>query len=395
MTARPSLRQRMADALVAEGVVRSRWLHRAFAQVPREVFVARFHRPYPGDGLVDGADPAQQPEWLAQVYTDQVLVVQYTSAPGMHGAGAPTSSSSQPSVMAGMLEALDLQPGHRVLEIGTGTGYNAALLCQRVGAHNVTTVELDPGLADSARVALGSLELHPRVVVGDGAAGVAEAAPFDRIIATASTGHIPPAWINQLTPGGIIVVDLRGPLAGGLIRLTSSPQTDSEAVHGRFLELPGAFMPLRSRPGSAYRKGVEDWESIVYDRRNPQRTTTEVDPGLVAHDPSLRFLIQLHLAGNRLRGFHQPVVEGGELAGRANDGSWCSVNRRPDIDGRYTVEQAGPRRLWDSVEAAYATWRILREPGIGPFGVTAYDDIDHQYVWFERDDSAYRWPLPL
>jgi protein-L-isoaspartate(D-aspartate) O-methyltransferase (PCMT) len=95
-----------------------------------------------------------------------------------------------PTVMAGMLEALDLQPGHRVLEIGTG--YHAALLCQRVGAHNVVSVELDPALADAARRALAELGLRPRVHVGDGAAGLAAAAPFDRIIATASTDHIPP-----------------------------------------------------------------------------------------------------------------------------------------------------------------------------------------------------------
>jgi protein-L-isoaspartate O-methyltransferase len=95
-----------------------------------------------------------------------------------------------PTVMAGMLEALDLQPGHRVLEISTG--YHAALLCQRVGAHNVASVELDPALADAARRALAELGLHPRVHVGDGAAGLAAAAPFDRIIATASTDHIPP-----------------------------------------------------------------------------------------------------------------------------------------------------------------------------------------------------------
>jgi protein-L-isoaspartate O-methyltransferase len=194
-------RHDLASALVAAGAVRSRWLRRAFEETPREMFVPRFYRSESASGgevLVDGTGPGQQEQWLRGVYADEVLTVQLTPAPDLaNGAGLPTSSSSMPTVMAGMLEALDLQPGHRVLEIGTGTGYNAALLAQRVGAHNVVSVELDPALAEAARRALFGLGLSPAVHAGDGAAGLAGAAPFDRIIATAATDHIPPAWISQ------------------------------------------------------------------------------------------------------------------------------------------------------------------------------------------------------
>ncbi|MGQ0779178.1 MAG: methyltransferase domain-containing protein [Pseudonocardiales bacterium] len=152
----------------------------------------------------------------------KVIIVQLTPAPDIvNQAGAPPSSSSMPTVMAGMLEALDLQPGHRVLEIGTGTGHNAALLCHRVGPQNVVSVELDPSLADAARRALAGLRLNPAVHAGDGSAGLAAAAPFDRIIATAAADHIPPAWISQLAPGGVILIDLRGSLSGSLLRLTA------------------------------------------------------------------------------------------------------------------------------------------------------------------------------
>jgi protein-L-isoaspartate O-methyltransferase len=204
-----------------------------------------------------------------------------------------------PTVMAGMLEALDLQPGHRVLEIGTGTGYHAALLCHRVGAQNVASVELDPALADAARQALGAVGLHPAVHAGDDAAGLAEAAPFDRIIATASTDHIPPAWISQLAPDGVIVVNLRGSLDGSLLRLST---TDSDVVEGSFLNLPGAFMPMRTRLDSPHRDG-ESWDQVLLDQRNPQQATTQVNPGLVVDNRSLQFMAQLHLAGRRLRGF--------------------------------------------------------------------------------------------
>ncbi len=206
------------------------------------MFVPRFYRSESGrEVLVDGADPRQHDEWLRGVYTDDVLTVQLTTAPDLAegAAGAPTSSSTMPTVMAGMLEALDVQRGHRVLEIGTGTGYNAALLCHRVGPEHVVSVELESNLADAARQALARLGLHPAVHTGDGAAGLAAAAPFDRIIATAATDHTPLSWISQLAPGGRIVVDLRGSLDGSLLRVTA---IDSDVVEGTFLHLPGAFM---------------------------------------------------------------------------------------------------------------------------------------------------------
>jgi protein-L-isoaspartate O-methyltransferase len=116
-----------------------------FLDTPREVFVPHFYRRSQSGQqvLVEGTDPAS-------AYTDEALTVQMTPAPDRADpAGAPTSSSSMPTVMAGMLEALDLQPSHRVLEIGIG--YHAALLCQRGGTHHVTSVEFDPTLADAVR----------------------------------------------------------------------------------------------------------------------------------------------------------------------------------------------------------------------------------------------------
>lgn len=391
MRAATVYRRDLVGALVAGGAVRSPWLRQAFEATPREVFVPRFYRWVDGEKVVaDGTDPRHHEEWLCGVYSDEVLTVQLTSAPDVVDAGGvPTSSSSMPTVMAGMLEALDLQPGHRVLEIGTGTGYNAALLCHRVGADNVTTVELDPHLADAARQALGDIGLRPAVCSGDGATGVAAAASFDRIIATVSTDHIPPAWISQLAPGGVIVADLRGSLDGALVRLT---RVDDDVVQGLFLMLPGAFMPMRTRLDSPHRDG-ESWEQVL-DKRNPQYGTTPVDPGSVADNRPLRFMTQLHLAGRRLRGFLR-ALNGVELSGHSTDGSWCTAGLARDANGLFPVEQGGPRRLWDTVESSSATWRRLGEPGIEKFGVTAYDDVALQYVWFGQPGSRYRWPLPL
>jgi protein-L-isoaspartate O-methyltransferase len=381
----------LADALVAGEAVRSEWLRRAFEEIPRHVFVPRYYRSEAGcEVLVDGASPVQRGEWLRGVYTDEALTVQLMPTHGEPiAAGRPTSSSSAPTVMAGMLEALDLQPGHRVLEIGTGTGYNAALLSRRVGAENVVSIELDPRLADAARRALAELGLHPSVQVGDGNMGVPGSAPFDRIIATASVDHVPPAWIAQLAPGGVIVADLRGSLSGSLVWLIA---VDDDVAEGRFLDLPGAFMPMRTRLDSPLRDG-ETWDQVL-DQRNPQQGKTPVNVESVADSPPLRFLLQLHLAGRRVRGFLRSRGSA-EVSGHATDGSWFTVGLRADGDGLFPVAQGGLGRLWDTVESCWGLWRRLGQPGVERFGVTAPDVADLQYVWLDHPDSGYRWPLPL
>ncbi len=128
--------------------------------------------------------------------------------------GQPTSSSSQPKIMAIMLDQLGLAPGHRVLEIGAGTGYNAALMKHLVGpAGTVVTVDLNEEVAAEAAAHLDAAG-YPDVIVvaADGAAGYPPGAPYDRIIATVGVSDLAPAWLAQLGPGGRIVVplDLRG-----------------------------------------------------------------------------------------------------------------------------------------------------------------------------------------
>jgi protein-L-isoaspartate(D-aspartate) O-methyltransferase len=128
--------------------------------------------------------------------------------------GHPVSSSSQPTIMAIMLDQLGLAPGQRVLEIGAGTGYNAALLGYIVGADGtVVSIDIDDDLVAGARA--NTVEAgYPgvRVVCADGADGFADAAPYDRIIATVGVWDLAPAWLAQLAPGGRLVVplDLRG-----------------------------------------------------------------------------------------------------------------------------------------------------------------------------------------
>lgn len=384
-------RTQLVETLVRQGAIRSPWVREAIETVPREVFVPRYYSWVNNQSaLVDGTDPRQREDWMSGVYADRALTVHLTSAPDIADtAGAPTSSSSMPTVMAEMLEALDLQPDHRVLEIGTGTGYNAALLCHRVGESNVVSIELHPDLADNARSALEQLGLNPTVVAGDGAAVHDLGKPFDRIIATASVDHVPPAWIRQLTPDGVIVADLRGSLDGGLIRLI---KTGDDIVSGKFLDIPGSFMPMRTRLDSPHRDG-ENWDTPL-NKMNPHQGLTTTDPHAIASIRSLRFITQMHLAGHRLRGFLLDRDDQ-ELSGHATDGSWFTVGLNPNTDAQYPVAQGGPHRLWDTVEHASAAWQHLGRPDPARFGVTAHDHIALQYVWTDSPDAATQWPLPL
>src|SRR4029077_5346990 len=131
-------------------------------------------------------------------------------APERPAPAQPISSSSQPAIMAIMLDQLALAPGQRVLEIGAGTGYNAALLCPLTGpGGTVVSVDIDDDLAAQARGHLAAAG-YPQVTVvaADGAGGYPPGAPYDRVIATVGVADLAPAWLRQAGPGARIVVPL-------------------------------------------------------------------------------------------------------------------------------------------------------------------------------------------
>jgi protein-L-isoaspartate(D-aspartate) O-methyltransferase len=214
--------------------------------VPREAFVPETIWIRRDDGWAIPITRQDDPhEWERIVNADDEPVITQVDD-GATGKGTwPTSSGSSPEVMAVMLNALDVRPGMRVLEIGTGTGYNAAVLATIVGAENVTTVEIDETIAGHARAALGRAGYPVHLVVADATDGHPPNAPYDRIIATAAVHQIPPAWIRQTRPGGLIVVPW-GPTFHPdwpLCRLSVLP--DGTAA-GRFIG-PSSFMPLRGQ----------------------------------------------------------------------------------------------------------------------------------------------------
>lgn len=377
----------LADELARSGNLRDPVWKAAFARVPRHVFVPSFARSEPGpEGthytLVRGDDPAQRDEWLQTVYSDTALITQIMgkpvdeALPDGRGHGRWTSSSTAPGLMARMLEALDVREGQNVLEVGTGTGYNAALLCERLGSAQVTTVDIDRDLVRLARRRLAHLGYHPTVAAVDGRDGHVGRAPYDRIIATCAFANIPPAWIRQTRPGGTILTNLAGALGGAM--LLARVDEDGTA-RGRFLPQWAGFMTAR---GSAPAPEPD------YPETSRTRTTSLAPETL--DDAAFAFAAQLHTVD--ARPYWATHEDGRELYGlKAPDGSWAEVYP-PDEDGRRPVEQGGPRPLWDLVETAHAFWHGHGRPDWSAYGVTA--TATRQEVWFGSPDGP-TWTLPM
>jgi protein-L-isoaspartate(D-aspartate) O-methyltransferase len=222
------LRQRLVAHLRRAGTLTDPAVERAFLTVPRELFVA----------------PLAARNGLQAVYRDRAIVTKRDVL------GRPSSSSSQPRIMAAMLQQLQVRPGQRVLEVGAGSGYNAALLATLVGPGGlVVSVELDDQVARSAQAALARGGYPVQVAAADGRHGWAAQAPFDRIIVTASTDDVPRAWFDQLVVGGRLVLPLRLSRRWFLPQAVVALQRTAVGLESVAM-VPGAFMALRRPPGT-------------------------------------------------------------------------------------------------------------------------------------------------
>ncbi len=349
------LRDQLVTRLRAMRALSSAPVARAFQTVPRERFV-------PGYAL-------------EEVYRDQAIVTK-------NEAGVPVSSSSQPAMMALMLEQLDVRPGLNVLEIGAGTGYNAALLSELVGPTGaVTTIEIDPEVVSWARERLEHAGYDSvRVIEGDGGDGWPDSAPYDRIELTVGAADIAPAWFEQLKPGGILVLPLwvntvQVCLAfvkeDGRLRSASSLPCGFTRIRGR---LAGQDQFRELQPGVITSTGVgaPSDDVVWHTLRQPPRRST-----FPAGGSWFGFMLWLALNGGPMlsvstedeaalgfAGFAGGVID-------ASGASACLIPLPVAGDGPATVLSYGGSAAQAQAKRLFNDWQAAGAPDIQQIGLTA------------------------
>ncbi|MFD3522574.1 methyltransferase domain-containing protein [Streptomyces sp. NPDC058653] len=363
----------------------------AFRAVPRSWFLPDLVWAHDmASGRSAPVSRSRDPEgWERVAYANVPLVTQWDDGAhtGTESGTVPTSSASMPSVVAAMLRDLDVSDGTRVLEIGTGTGWNAALLAHRLGSGNVVSVEIDAAVAERARGALTRAGLRPEVVQGDGGEGWPDGAPYDRVIVTAGVRAVPPRWLEQTRPGGIILAPWGTHYSDqdALVRLTVGEDGRASGPFLRMVE----FMKLRDQrlDWDRFRDYVPDFPGDA-DVSSTQVALAE----LGERYETVRFVTGLCVPDCAHVVNRSSDAPG---AGKAwffdlSSRSWASVVFPGEGEGLdATVYQSGPRRLWDEVEGALVWWRGRGRPGLERFGLTVGGDGSAR-GWFE--DPAE--PLP-
>ncbi|MGV9884006.1 ATP-grasp peptide maturase system methyltransferase [Streptomyces sp. NPDC003006] len=376
------LRQRLADTLAE-----SNWLYTgpwraAVESEPRELFLGA--AVYRQDGLPDSPawvpvrrDSMPREEWFGLAYENTTWVTQVDGvlaedAPGPLR-GSPTSSSTLPGLVVQMIEHTGIRPGDRVLEIGTGTGYSTALLCNVLGDHNVTSVEVDQYAAERARKSLAEAGHVPALITGDGLLGAPDGASYDRLIAACSVRYVPYTWLRQIKPGGTILVTLAGWSFGhGLVRLTVDEEGEAT---GHFLPGHTSFMIARSHDHPP--RGTIDF---MPGEQRPSR----IDPALL-DDWSGRFVAQLAApSAERLGAGAEQVL--------LDVATGSQARTRPAERGGWSVAQRGPLKLWDAIEKAVEAWQAAGSPHLSAFGLTITPE--GQRVWLGAPDGP-GWLLPI
>ncbi|WP_235437749.1 methyltransferase domain-containing protein [Kitasatospora griseola] len=372
----PAYRSRLDRVMAERGAwpEGSPWVREAVAALPRDGFAPerlwRWGRRAwePVDRAVDPAG------WAGELYRspDEAAVTQL-------GDGLPTSSLSCQAVVADMADSLRLEPGHRVLELGTGSGWNAALLAHRAGPGRVVGVEADPVLAAAADVRLAAAGLEVQVRTGDGDLGVPDEFPFDRVIATYAVEEIPWAWVEQTAPGGRIVTPW-----GRLGHVALTVAEDGRSATG-WMQGLARFMPTRTQHAHRRRTFGEVRGSVETDRSG----STDRDPTQLADLWGLGFALRVALPDLSVHTGHD--ADGTSAWITDGHTSWAVLSART-AGGAWTAE-GGPRHLAEAVEAAWSQWEAAGCPGVHDYGLTRTPT--EQFVWANDPRTGPRWPAAV
>ncbi|EFC80892.1 methyltransferase domain-containing protein [Parafrankia sp. EUN1f] len=338
----------LADQVTHPG---SRW-HEQIANTPRHLLVPSW---WERDG--DGGAWMPRHGDIAGAYANRSLVTRIGSLHADHADGGdrpkglPTSSSTEPSLVLTMYRYGHLTRGLDICDVGTGSGYGAALLARRYGDQHVVSLDVDPYLVSAAARRLARLDLHPTVLTADATAPLP--GQYDRIISMMSVPSIPPGWLTALRPGGRLVTTIRGTW----MILTATKTADG--VHGQIERDWAGFMSARSGPD--YPATIPVAWSVLAEREG-EKVTTGRYPVLHIAD-AWELSTMLHLAAPGIEHHYWREDDGRHTALMAHpDGSWAratALDTEPP-----TVHQSGPRRLWDILDEVRDEW--LRH-GMAPF----------------------------
>ena len=354
-------RQRLADTMEQRGdwPERSPWIRQAVTALPRDGFAPDRLLDWDGHAY-QAVDRGTEPDrWAELLYADPdtAAITQVTD-------GLPTSSLSCQAVVVDMLDSLLLEAGQRVLELGTGNGWNSALLAQRTGPGLVTSIEVDAGLADAARPLLPVVDVQ----VGDGTKGWPAGAPYDRVVSTYAVDQVPWAWVEQTVPGGRIVTPW-----GHLGHVALTVAEDGRAATG-WVQGLAQFMPDR---GEQRRTFAQNHDADPDADERPTRR--DLRPLL----DNAHLLLALRVAVPDARIVPHASSDGLTVWVHDSTASWAQLTAA-------TIRQSGPRRLADELDAAWDQWLGLGSPELYDYGLTV--TVDEQYAWAIDPETGPRWP---
>ncbi|MGW1077798.1 methyltransferase domain-containing protein [Streptomyces sp. NPDC002537] len=325
----------------------SRW-RAAVEETPRHLFVPRWWEAAPdGWALRDG--PADEPQWLATAYGDTSLVTRVGPCHADHAkadehpAGRPTSSSTLPSLVVRMFQHARIGDDDTLLDVGTGSGYGAALAARRLGSERVTSVDVDPYLMEAARDRLDRIGRHPTVETIDATGDLP--GTFDRIVATVAVRPIPASWLTALKPGGRLVTTI----AGTSLLITAEKGDDGGAT-GRVEWDRAGFM--RTRAGADYPAGDNQLLAVARTEDGEQITTGRYPVVNVIEAWDLSSMLDVTTPG--IEHHYEEHADERVALMTHPDGSWARATARSD--DRPTVHQGGPRRLWDALDEIRTYW---------------------------------------
>ena len=344
--------RRLAEKVTRPG---SRWSE-PVAAVPRHLLVERwFDLPRSRtNSVVNGWElrdgPADEVAWLEAAYGDESLVTRVGPLHADHAlrheraSGRATSSATLPTLVVMMLQFACIQDRDTVLDVGTGSGYSAAVLASRLGDARVTSIDIDGYLSERARDRLDGIGLRPRLITGDATGAIP--GEFDRLVAMTSVRPIPSTWLEALKPGGRMVTAI----ANTSLIVTAEKTADGGAV-GQVEWMAGGFMPARK--GADY---PPDRTGLPVESGETTQGRYPVPDILRTWD--LRSMLELIAPGIDHR--FERSGDGRRTAWMIHpDGSWA----RASAVGQQlpTVRQGGPRRLWDILDEIRGDWLVHGE----------------------------------